>query len=188
MQNFFTSQLDENTCSIMGYNGDEERVVIPATLGGKKVTILFDGLFKNHPEIRFLKIPSTVTNIGSYLIQGCTKLKSIKLPEGLTEMWDYAFAKSSIEEILIPDSVEVIMPYTFKDCKKLKKVVCGKGMKKICEGAFEGCDKLKEVIYGPEVEISPKAYDSGVPEFSVHEKAVHTRGYNDFVKREKQEK
>ena len=125
MQNFFTSQLDENTCSIMGYSGDEERVVIPAILGGKKVTILFDGLFKNHPEIRFLKIPATVTNIGSYLIQ------------------------------------------------------------KICEGAFEGCEKLKEVVYGPEVEISPKAYDSGVPDFSVHEKAVHTRGYNDFVKREK---
>lgn len=182
MQEFFTSQLDEYSCSIMGYRGDEERVVIPANMAGKDVKILFDGLFKNHNEIRFLKIPKTVTNIGSYFIQGCNKLHYVKLPDGLTEMWEYAFAKSSIEEIEIPDGVEIIMPYTFKDCKKLKRVVCGKGLKKICEGAFEGCDKLKEVVYGKSVEVSPLAYETGIPEFSVHEKAMKTAGFNDVGK------
>ena len=183
MQDFFTSQLDEYSCSIMGYRGDEERVVIPAKMAGKEVRILFDGLFKNHPEIKVLKIPRTVTNIGSYLIQGCTKLHSIKLPDGLTEIWEYAFAQSSIEEIVIPDGVEIIMPYTFKDCKKLKKVVCGKGLKKICEGAFEGCDKLKTVEYGPGVEVSPLAYETGIPEYSVHEIAMKTAGYSEAGKK-----
>ena len=182
MQDFFTSQLDEFNISIMGYRGDENRVVIPAKMAGKNVTILFDALFKNHPEITYVKIPNTVTNIGSYMFEGCTKLKEIKLPDSLTEIWEYGFAKSSFEELYIPDGVEVIMPYTFKDCKKLKKIVFGKGLKKICDGAFEGCPKLKEVVYGKGVEVSPLAYETGIPEYSVHEKAMQTAGYDEVGK------
>ncbi len=185
MQNFFTKTMDEETCCIMAYSGDDKRVVIPANLAGKKVTILYDALFKGHDEITHVKIPSTVTNIGSYFFEGCTKLKEVKLPDGLTEIWDYAFSKSSIEEITLPDGVKVIMPFTFKDCKKLKKVVCGKGLEKICAGAFEGCDKLKEVVYGPGVDVSPEAYGTEGPAFTkqVHEDAVKAPGYADVGKR-----
>lgn len=183
MQNFYTSTLDETQCSIMGYDGDENRVVIPKEMAGKKVTILFDALFKNHTEITHVKIPSTVTNIGSYMFAGCTKLKEIKLPDSLTEIWEYGFAKSNFEELVIPDGVEIIMPYTFKDCKRLKKIVFGKNLKKICSGAFEGCSKLKEVVYGPGVDVSPDAYETGIPEYSVHEKAMQTKGYDDVGKK-----
>lgn len=183
MQEFYSSQLDERTCNVMGYKGDEARVVIPRQLAGKDVTILFDGLFKYHDEITYLKIPSTVTNIGSYMFEGCTGLKEIKLPDSLKEIWENAFARSSIREIVIPDGVTTIMPYTFRDCKELRKVVLGKGVRKVCQGAFEGCDKLKEVVNNSGVKIGPEAYDSGVPEFSVHDEAVHTKGYDQVGKK-----
>ena len=184
MQEFYTKTMDEETCCIMGYSGDDKRVVIPAHLAGKRVEILYDALFKGHKEIAFIRIPSTVTNIGSYMFEGCTKLKEIKLPDGLTDIWEYAFSKSSIEEITIPDGVKTIMPFTFNDCKKLKRVVCGKGLRKICAGAFEGCAKLEEVIYEPGVEVSPEAYGTTNKEFSeqVHEEAVKAPGYFDVGK------
>lgn len=183
MADFYTKTMDEETCCIMGYKGNSVRVVIPATLAGKRVTILYDALFKNHKEITSVKIPETVTNIGSFMFEGCTKLKKVELPEGLTDIWEYGFAKSSIEEITIPDGVRTIMPYTFKDCKNLKKVVCGRGLRKICAGAFEGCPKLKEVIHSDKVKVSPEAYETGVPEYSVHEEAVRAPGYADVGKK-----
>ncbi len=183
MQEFYTKTMDEETCCIMGYSGDDKRVVIPAYMAGKKVIILYDALFKDHTEITHVKIPRTVTNIGSYMFDGCTKLREITLPDGLEEIWECAFSRSSIEEIVIPDGVKTIMPFTFRDCKKLKRVVCGSGMKKICAGAFEGCTKLKEVVYGPDVEVSPEAYQTSAPEFSVHEEAVKAPGYFDVGKK-----
>ena len=180
MADFFTKIMDEETCCIMGYSGNMKRVVIPANLAGKKVTILYDALFKGHTEITEIKIPQTVTNMGSYIFDGCSKLKKVELPEGLTDIWEYGFARSSIEEITIPDGVRTIMPYTFKDCKELKKVVCGRGLRKICAGAFEGCEKLEDVVCGPQVKVSPEAYDTGIPDFSVHEQAVQAPGYADL--------
>ena len=185
MADFYTKTMDEETCCIMGYKGSSNRVVIPANLAGKRVTILYDALFKNHKEITSIKIPETVTNIGSYIFEGCTKLKKVELPAGLTDIWEYGFSKSSIEEIVIPDGVRTIMPFTFKDCKKLKKVVCGRGLRKICAGAFEGCPKLEEVVHGPNVKVSPEAYGTSNTEFGkqVHEEAVKATGYDKVGKK-----
>ena len=157
--NEFTFQLvADDTYAIMGYTGTAEEVEIPAYHGGKPVTVLFDSLFAGHTELKKITIPDTVTNLGEFIFDGCINLQHIDLPDSITAIWPYAFVRSGIEEIRLPDSLTTIAPFTFKDCKNLRKVVCGAGMQKIGAYVFQGCEQLSELLQGPGVEISPKAF------------------------------
>ena len=142
----------------MHYEGREEDVVIPDTYQGKPVTILFDKLFAGHEEIRSVRIPDTVTDLGEFLFEGCVNLHHIELPSGLRYLWGYTFCRCGIEEIILPDEVKIIPSYAFKDCANLRKIICGSGLKRIASWAFGGCDRLEEVVRGPEVEVSPDAF------------------------------
>ena len=160
MQDFLYKQFEDESYSVVGYEGDEADVVIPDTYQGQPVTILGDSLFKNHTELRTVKIPDTVTDLGGFLFDGCVNLRHVDLPAGLLNMWQYAFARCGIEEIDIPEKVRSIAPYTFKDCASLRKVTCGAGVKKIYGWAFQGCEQLTELYYEPGTEISPKAFSA----------------------------
>ena len=46
--------------------------------------------------------------------------------------------------------------------EKIFRVVSGKGMKKIYAWVFGGCDQLKELNFGPNVQISPEAFQTKV--------------------------
>lgn len=157
MQDLIYKMVEDGTYCVMSYHGDEAEVVIP---DDRDVTILYDDLFKGHTEITSVHIPDTVTDMGEFLFDGCTNLRQLRLPAQLKTLWGLTFVRSSIEEIILPDGVESIPPFAFKDCRQLKKVVCGSGLKRIHAWAFGGCDQLKEVIHGPHVEVSPDAYRS----------------------------
>ena len=157
----FSYQLnyDEQSYAVVGYRGNDERVVIPETFLGKPVTILFDKLFAGHGEIREIEIPDAVTDLGEFLFDGCAGLRRIRLPESLRYLWGYTFVRCGLEEIRLPDALQAIPSYAFKDCAQLRKVICGAGMKKIHPWAFGGCPLLRELVHGPDVEISPQAFD-----------------------------
>lgn len=157
----FTFQInyDEGSYSVMGYQGNEEHVLIPPEYGGKPVTILFDKLFAGHSEIKSVVIPDTVTDLGEFLFDGCMDLHHLTLPSGLVYLWGYTFARCGIEEIILPDTLKRIPPYAFKECKNLKRVVCGTGLKKIDAWAFGGCNQLKELVNAKGVEVSPQAFE-----------------------------
>ncbi len=156
---YYQINYDEESYAITYYRGFGENIVIPGSFGGKPVTILFDKLFAGHAELCSVSIPDTVTDLGEFLFDGCMKLRRIELPSGLLYLWGYTFCRCGIEEIVLPDSLEVIPPYAFKDCKQLRKVTCGSGLRKISPWAFGGCDQLKKLVCDRSVDISPKAFE-----------------------------
>lgn len=162
MQDFFFRQVDDRTYALMGYKGDEARVVIPPTHWGGPVTILFDDVFEGHGEITHVVIPETVTDLGEFLFSRCTGLRGIQLPDSLRFIWPYAFAYSGIEEIVLPHGLASISPFVFKDCKSLRRVVCGAGMRKIYDTSFLGCVHLEELVCPEDTQLSSKALPDGV--------------------------
>ncbi len=160
MQEFFFKYAEDGTYCVQSYEGDEPEVIVPEIYCGKPVTILLDGLFSGHSEITSVQIPDSVTQMGGFLFDGCLNLHQITLPKELRDMWGYAFARCGIEEILLPEHVKSIVPFTFKDCKQLKTVICNPGLKKIYSWAFSGCDRLDDLRCGPDVEISPQAFET----------------------------
>lgn len=166
MQQFMYDHLEDGTICISGYMGDEAEVVIPPLYGERPITVLFDDLFKGHEEITSVQIPDTVTNIGANVFDGCVNLRHVELPAELTDMWQYAFCNSSIEEIVIPDKVKSIVSFTFKDCKNLKRVVLGAGVENIRAWAFEGCTSLEGLENVPGVNISRQAFEAKPDKFA----------------------
>ena len=68
--------------------------------------------------------------------------------------------KPLIEEVIIPDNMEMIRAWLFKDCGNLKKVSFGHAVKDIDKEAFKGCVKLESLNF-PEslVRISESAFE-----------------------------
>ncbi len=158
MQEFYYRRVEDGTFCLTGYEGNDPEVVIP---DDKVFTIIQDKVFRGHDEITSVVIPDTVTDLGEFVFDGCSKLRQLKLPEQLKTLWGYTFVRCGIEEIVLPDGLRIIPPYAFKDCKNLRRVVCGAGLERIYAWAFGGCDLLTEenLIHGPGVEISPKAFE-----------------------------
>ncbi|MCQ2552814.1 MAG: leucine-rich repeat domain-containing protein, partial [Clostridia bacterium] len=88
-----------------------------------------------------------VTKIKDYAFYERSNIKSVKLPEGLTEIGGSAFSRSGIESIIIPSSVRTIGKYAFDHCPNLKSVKLSNGLEIIDEFAF--CDSGLESITIP---------------------------------------
>lgn len=160
MQDFVFKPIAENNtfCAIQ-YDGNKADVTIPATYNGEPVTILYDNLFRGHKEIISVTIPDTINAIGGFVFDGCDNLRTIKFSPNIKEFWQYAFVRCGIEEIVLPEKLKFVPPFAFKDCKNLRKVVCNAELKEICAWAFEGCDKLTDLQHGPDVIVSPRAFE-----------------------------
>ena len=90
--------------------------------------------------LKSLVIPDSVTNIGDYAFWGCKSLKSLVLPDGVTSIGDYAFdGCCSLRCVVISDGVTRIGNYAFWGCKSLKSLVIPDSVTHIGNGAFYYC-------------------------------------------------
>ncbi len=64
----------------------------------------------------------SVEIIGEYAFNGCMGAKSIEIPEGVKEIHNMAFAYTDFEEIVIPESIELIAEESFVLNPHLKSI------------------------------------------------------------------
>jgi len=88
---------------ITGYHGHEEKVVIPAEIGGVTVTAIGKGAFQNNTEIN-----------------SNNEIKSIILPPTIVRVKDAAFADLPLEEVTLFDSLTSLSASAFKGCDSVK--------------------------------------------------------------------
>lgn len=62
----------------------------------------------------------SVEIIGEYAFNGCMNAKRIEIPEGVKEIHNMAFAYTDFEEIVIPESIELIAENSFALNPQLK--------------------------------------------------------------------
>ena len=97
--------------------------------------------------LKSLVIPDSVTNIGDYAFWGCKSLKSLVIPDGVTSIGDCAFYDcESLKSLVIPDSVTSIGKSAFLNCKSLKSLVIPDSVTHIGNGAFKACSSLKSLV------------------------------------------
>ena len=97
--------------------------------------------------LKSLVIPDSVTNIGDYAFWGCTSLKSLVIPDSVTSIGDYAFdGCCSLRCVVISDGVTSIGNYAFWGCKSLKSLVIPDSVTHIGNGAFNACSSLKSLV------------------------------------------
>ena len=90
-------------------------------------------------------IPNSVTTI-LYAFSGCSNLKSISIPNGVTEIGEHAFSYcESLSSIAISNSVTRIGRYAFRGCSGLTSVSIPNSVTIIEENAFYDCTGLTSV-------------------------------------------
>ena len=108
--------------------------------------------------------------------------KTITIPNEVKVIKEMCFAGTDIEEVILPDGVEVIEDKVFANCNKLGKINFPESLNVIKEMAFYNCGSLAEVIL-PErlAEIGDEAfYMTGVKHLILPKKIVST-GVNVFT-------
>ena len=78
--------------TITGYNGSEANLIIPAEIGGYKVTEIGMEAFRNCTFLISVTIPDSVTSINSGAFDNCTSLTSISIPNSVTSIGGVVFS------------------------------------------------------------------------------------------------
>ena len=153
------NSYDEVMAWLNGYNSEQFMQEYPKTVTltfdtlcetksafyrEKQVTAYGDSVFTENSSITSLVIGNNIKCIFGYSFIRCSALKSITLPEGkLVSIGDFAFQQcTSLENIIIPDSVIELGSCVFSRCSGLKTVVVGAGINLIDSSVFEDCTSL----------------------------------------------
>ncbi len=94
----FEFERDGKYMKVTGYSGDDETIVVPAKLGGKKVTVIAEDAFTR------------------------AKAKTVILPPTVTSIEDGAFVACSLERLYMPDSVVDVSDDSFDKCKSFSSL------------------------------------------------------------------
>ena len=134
--------------------------VLETLIIGDSVTIIPDEAFENCSGLTSVTLGKSLTTIGAYAFYYCDKLTSITIPSSVKEIGIWAFAgcdniktltcntnavgshfsgKSSIETVVIGDSVTSIPDNAFYGCRGLKSVTIPNSVESIGEYAFNNC-------------------------------------------------
>ena len=158
--------MNNNGGSYQGTKNLKE-VVFPE---GTQITDLCQQLFKAS-GIEKIKIPATVTTLGTHVFEDCASLKEVTFEDGIsiTSIPAQMFTLCvSLEKIALPDSVESVGASCFAGCTSLREIRFGKNFKSIGKYALALC-KGDMVMYAHSMFLENEtsiptgllSYDSG---------------------------
>ena len=93
-----------------------------------------------------VKIPDGITEIGNYAFYHCYSLESVEIPSSVEIIGEGAFFScDSLVSVEIPSSVEIIGERAFEGCSSLAEVLIPQGVTTISDSAFKECSSLNNV-------------------------------------------
>ncbi len=113
----------------------------------KPVTI-YEGAFYGAKLLTSIKIPQTVTSIGNYAFYQCSGLEKIVIPDGITIIGDYAFfGNEQLRSVEISEKsgLERIGAYAFAFSGRLKSIFIPYPVNYIGKGLLMGCVSLERI-------------------------------------------
>ena len=104
------------------------------------------GIFYGCSSMKSITIPEGITNVVPYAFQDCAYIKQVELPDSLISVGEYAFAGcSGLTEIKLPASVRTIGWNAYEWCSGATRITLPEGLKTICAYAFGGCTEVKSL-------------------------------------------
>jgi uncharacterized protein YjdB len=130
--------------TITKYNGNDQNVVIPATINNIPVTSIGAGAFSGKTNLKTVSIPDSVTSIGAGAFLDCTQLTTLSFAGSseLTAIGDEAFQGcKNLQSVAIPGNVASIGESAFLQCLAMTSLDLG-NVASIGTNAFNQCNAL----------------------------------------------
>jgi len=132
----------DNVNYLLGYVGQETKLVLPKEYNGENYQI-YTYAFYGCSRLKSITIPDNITTIIDYAFINCRKLTSITIGSGVTSIGDCAFSGcGGLMEVVIPDGVKRIGSSVFADCIGLTSVTIPNSVADIGDSAFDQCRNL----------------------------------------------
>ena len=131
--------------------------IIPAMRSG--VEIYVDGA-----PVTDLVIPEGVTEIPDYAFRTWSTLVSVTIPSSVTRIGECAFEGcSSLQEISIPGTVKTVGMLAFNYCSSLERIILEEGVETVDVGAFYGCPNLVLIKLPSTLQVFYSAHEIDAP-------------------------
>ena len=117
------------------------KVGLSSTIIPNTVTTIGGGAFKG-TTLKSIVIPEGVTQIENEAFDGCKSLETVSLPNSLERIYYNAFRYSNISSISIPAGVKYIYDYAFHGCGNLSTITVSNGNTKY--DSRDNCNALIE--------------------------------------------
>ena len=159
--------LEDGTAQITDYTGSAAELVIPSEIDGYTVTSIRESALYDCASLTRVTIPSSITEIGYQAFGHCMNLTDINVEDGNEKhcsvdgvlfskdkktIVSYPAGKTQTE-YSIPESVENISSYAFRDNAYLESITIPDGVTSIGTSAFESCTSLADISF-PESVVS----------------------------------
>lgn len=124
-------------------------IVIPSELtykGAKyKVTALTNEAFRGYSELKSIVLPEGITEIPDRCFASCYNLTSITLPNSLTSLGKTCFVRCGFSSIKLPDGLKSIGSHCFWSCRNLTSITIPATVTFMDEACFFRCSSLMKV-------------------------------------------
>lgn len=119
-----------------------DSVVIPPvlTIDNKPYIVagFKDNAFEYDVDLKYISIPTSITEIASSCFYGCSRLRECEMPS--VEIIDsYAFCRTGLTHIEFPQHLKHIGAFAFRECDELKYVEFPAEIQSIGKSAFASC-------------------------------------------------
>ena len=109
-----------------------------------------NGVFSSCNSLTSVVLPNGLTEIGEYAFSGCSKLTSINFPSSLRLIGNEAFYLcSSLDSVNLLECINLssIFNMCFRNCSALTSVIFPKNLQSIGENAFGDCPNLSSITW-----------------------------------------
>lgn len=135
---------NDNTAIAVAFDGTVTEVVIG--VDGYTVTALGKELFKNRTTLTKVTLPEGLTEIGDFAFYGCQRLNTLSLPTTIKTVGNSAFTDCfGIVSISFSTGLTKIGSSAFSNCTGLTSITLPDSVTTIGEYAFQGCIKLASI-------------------------------------------
>ena len=120
------------------------------------VTRVADGGFEGALAVRSVELPDSITEVGARAFKGCTALEGVTLPASVTKVGERAFQGcTSLEraEFAAPSSLVELGAGVFERCSALREIALPKGLSAVPNDAFSGCGSLAKVGFAKDAAL-----------------------------------
>jgi hypothetical protein len=115
---------------------DEENMVIPNVIDGKKIIGVGEAAYKSCIGIKTLVIAEGITYLRKEAFSNCKNLYIVTLPTTLNSLGDYAFSKTAIRTLNFPNGIKVLHSGVCSGCINLQSVILPDSLEEIGNSVF----------------------------------------------------
>ncbi|MBD5383542.1 MAG: leucine-rich repeat domain-containing protein [Ruminococcaceae bacterium] len=151
--NMFEFEKTDGGYSLKNYllrdNDSVTEIEIPSEYLGKPVVKIGERAFfllGIHSRLRSVHIPDSVTEICSQAF-AMTDLEQVNIPRRVTAIGNSAFVSCHIGTVDFPEGLRTIDAYAFQNCQKLRSVIMPDSLENVGKEAFMDCFGLRSVVF-----------------------------------------